>query len=186
MYPIGVKTPQGDPQPLNDFASYAMRFTKWAEQHDAGSWAVIQCHAITGALRFPTPAEVRCMTWEALANGSKGVFWFLYQSEGVGQAMMDGLVDRDFKARPLWDEVARLTRQIAPLTPILAGLKSPREVKQEDPLLMVRKLTNAAGNRNYLIAVNLDTLHARRVKVGGGEVEFEAGGGRLIDISPMP
>ena len=126
------------------------------------------------------------MTWSALANGSKGVFWFLYQSERVGAAMMDGLVDRDFKARPLWDEVARLTRQIGPLTATLAGLRDPQEVKQDDPLLMVRRLTNARGSRNYLIAVNLDTAHARRVKVGGGEVELEAGGGKLFDASPMP
>ena len=185
MYPIGVSTPEGDPKPLKDFASYAIRFTQWAEKHDAGSWAVIQCHAITGNLRFPTPAEVRCMTWSALANGSKGVFWFLYQSERVGQAMMDGLVDRDFKARALWDEVARLTREVAPLTPTLAGLKNPQEVKQDDPLLLVRRLSDSHGG-NYLIAVNLDAKQARRVKIGNREIDLEAGGGTLIEAGPTP
>ena len=125
------------------------------------------------------------MTWSALANGSKGVFWFLYQSERVGAAMMDGLVDRQFNARPLWDEVGKLTREIAPLTPTLAGLRDPEEVKHDDPLLMVRRLSDSQGG-NYMIAVNLDATNARRVKVDGRDVDLEAGGGRLIEPGPTP
>ena len=189
MYPIGVNTPPGDPKPLKEFAAYALRFTRWAEKHNAGSWAVIQCHAITGNLRFPTPAEMRCMTWSALANGSKGVFWFLYQSERVGQAMMDGLVDREFKARPLWDEVGRLTKEIAPLTATLTGLKDPQEVRQDDPLLMVRRLTSSTG-RKFLFVVNLDTNHARTATVRDVgrsiEVRLEPGGGKIYDLPGTP
>src|SRR5207244_467644 len=54
MYPIGVANKPGDPAPLKDFARYADRFAGWAQKHDARSWAVVQCHDITGALRFPT------------------------------------------------------------------------------------------------------------------------------------
>jgi hypothetical protein len=188
-YPIHVRTEEGEAKPLNDFAAHALRFTRWAEKHNAGSWAVVQCHAITGNLRFPTPAEVRCMTWSALANGSKGVFWFLYQSEHVGpQTMMDGLVDRDLNPRPLWDEVAKLTKQIGPVTEALARITDPQEINQDDPLLLVRQLTGP-HRAKFLIAVNLDVLNARvgKLRYAGEtkDVTLEPGGGAMYQL-PLP
>jgi hypothetical protein len=188
MYPIGPGTKPGDVRPLKDFAGYAQRFAGWAKKHDARSWAVIQCHEITGGLRFPTAGEVRCITWSALANGSKGVFWFLYQSEHVGpQTMMAGLVDRNFEPRPLWNEVAKLTAEIGPLTATLADLKSPEAVEQDDPLLLVRRLTDSKG-RKYLIAVNLDATQERTVTVqhdgrAQAPVKLAAGGGALVPVT---
>src|SRR6185437_15551900 len=128
-YPIGAGVKEGDQKPLRDFGNLCQQFTDQAAKHNATPWTVIQCHAITGQLRFPTNAEMRCMTWTALANGQKGIFWFLYQSESVGQAMMDGLVDRQFKSRPLWDEVARLTKELAPLTPVLSDLRDEKKIE---------------------------------------------------------
>jgi hypothetical protein len=164
LYPVGVGNKEGGDKPLREFASGAERFTKWAEENRADSWAVVQCHAITGGLRFPTPAELRCMTYTALATGNKGVFWFLYQSEKVSGGMMDGLVDRQFKPRPLWDEVAKLTKEIEPLTGALATLSNPTALQQDDPLLLTRLLTDHKGAR-YLFAVNLDATKARTVQI---------------------
>ena len=161
MYPLAPGAKEGDAKPLKDFATYADRFAGWAAKHDARSWAVIQCHAITGGLRFPTPAEVRCMTYSSLATGNKGVFWFLYQSEQVGQAMMDGLVDRQFKSRPLWNEVGKLAKELAPLTDTLAKLK-PAPIKLESNADLARTFTDGFGN-TYVIAVNFDTVHAKQI-----------------------
>jgi len=111
-YPIGVGNKKGDIAPLTDFAKVSRQFVEWANQNNARSWAVVQCHEITGALRYPTPAELRCMTWTSLAQGNKGVFWFLYQSEHVGQTLMGGLIDREGKAMPLWREVGRLAKEL--------------------------------------------------------------------------
>src|SRR5262245_33281574 len=86
FYPIGVKTPTGDSRTLQEFARVAGRAAHAAEANGAHAWAVLQCHAITGQLRFPTPAEIRCMTWLSLAAGNKGVFWFLYQTEALNPA----------------------------------------------------------------------------------------------------
>lgn len=161
MYPLAPGVKEGDAKPLKDFATYADRFAGSAAKHDARSWAVIQCHAITGGLRFPTPAEVRCMTYSSLATGNRGVFWFLYQSEQVGQAMMDGLVDRQFKSRPLWDEVGKLAKELAPLAPTLAKLK-PAAAKLESNADLARAFNDGDGN-TYVIAVNFDTLHAKQI-----------------------
>ena len=162
MYPLAPGAKEGDAKPLKDFATYADRFAGCATKHDdARSWAVIQCHAITGGLRFPTPAEVRCMTYSSLATGNKGVFWFLYQSERVGPAMMDGLVDRQFKARPLWDEVGKLAKELAPVAAILAKLK-PDAINLESTADLARAFSDGGGN-TYVIAVNFDTLHAKQI-----------------------
>jgi hypothetical protein len=199
MYPIGPGNKAGDVKPLQDFAMYAQRFTNWAEKANADSWAVIQCHEITGGLRFPTPGELRCMTYASLATGNKGVFWFLYQTERFSaDAIMSGLVDREFKARPLWTEVATLAKEIAPLTPTLAKLKNPTDVAQTDPMLLVRQLTDNTG-REYLFAVNMDATQQRMVHIAqpakrklvqlpsekaieDGAIDLPPGGGALFRV----
>src|SRR4051812_31289699 len=62
-YPIDPSIKEGDATPLRGFANVAALFTKWATEHKADAWGVVQCHAITGQLRFPRPAELRAMTW---------------------------------------------------------------------------------------------------------------------------
>jgi hypothetical protein len=181
-YPLGPDLKVGDAAPLLGFANIAQQFVKWATEHKADSWAVVQCHAITGGLRFPTPAELRAMTWSSLATGNKGVFFFLYQSEAVGQAMMDGLVDKQFKSRPLWDEVAKLTGEIGPLTEILSQLHDPKELKLDDPMLFARTLTDAKGNA-YVIVVNLDATKPHQFKQGDLEpLELQPGDGKLMRV----
>jgi hypothetical protein len=165
MYPFGPGVKEGSAEHLNAFATYAQRFVDWANQAHADSWAVVQCHDITGQLRLPTAGELRCMTYASLATGNKGVFWFLYQSEHVGApTLMGGLVDRDFKPRPLWAEVAKLSEEIAPLTETLAGLKGPTDLPQDDKQLLARLLTDAAGMQ-YVFVVNMDATKARTVRV---------------------
>lgn len=185
-YPFGPATTVGDAEPLRGFANLAGQFTQWADEHKADAWGVVQCHAITGGLRFPTPAEMRAMTWSSLAMGNKGVFWFLYQSESVGKdVMMDGLVDRQFKSRPLWDEVAKLAEQLAPLTPVLARLRDSKEMKTADPMLLARSLVDGQGH-GYTIVVNLDVTKAHSFKLGEGDaLEIPPGDGKLLRV-PKP
>jgi hypothetical protein len=162
FYTVTVASPPaGDLKAIRGFEAGAAASVAEAAQVGADCWAVIQCHAITGIHRYPTPAEVRAMTWVSLGTGCHGVFWFLYQTEHFTPTqVMDGLVDRDFNARPDWDEVARLTKELKPLTPTLLTLKpSPTE----KPTVVRRKsmypLVDAKGNQ-YLIAVNVDPTPA--------------------------
>ena len=181
-YPFGPNAKPGDIDALRGFAQVSAQFQKWGAKNNANAWAVVQCHAITGQLRFPTAAELSAMTWAALAEGNHGVFWFLYQSEAVGQAMMDGLVDRDFKSRPLWDEVSELTGKIGPLTPILSDLRDPKELKTDEPMLLARTLSDSRGN-HYVIVVNLDALNPHSFKQGAAEpLEIAPGDGKLLRV----
>ena len=127
------------------------------------------------------------MTWSALAQGNKGVFWFLYQSEKVGDAMMNGLVDREFKGRPLWREVGRLTRELKPLTAKLAALKDEGELKPQSDMALARKFSTPDG-KQHLIIVNLDTTKDRRIRIDDtfGTHDLLAGGGKLITLAQVP
>ena len=90
---------------MRTFAETIHKASLAAAHGDAEPWAVLQCHAITGNLRFPSPAELRCMTNISLATGNKAIFWFLYQSEWLNKEKsveMPGLVDRDFKSSDRW------------------------------------------------------------------------------------
>jgi hypothetical protein len=162
VYPYGVNTKPGDPAPLQLFKPFAERFVDWAEaaQPDpADAWSVIQCHEITGGLRFPTIAEVRAMSYLSLAAGHRGLFWFLYQTQRVGpQTTMSGLVDRDFNSRPLWDELPALIDEIKPLTPTLARLAPDRSARFEVKGAIAYALRDRAERTLYLFVVNPDTL----------------------------
>ncbi|MBI5705924.1 MAG: hypothetical protein HZC36_02920 [Armatimonadetes bacterium] len=126
-YPLGVNTPVGDEKALKRFEDVAFKAAAGAGFYTADAWAVIQCHAITGSLRYPTPAELRRMTHTALAAGCKGIFWFLYQTEWLDPKKgieMGGLVDGKYQPRALWDEVGRLTAQIRKIAPVLEELEA--------------------------------------------------------------
>jgi hypothetical protein len=168
VYPYGPGNKPGDTGPLNAFLPFAQRFADWAEASEprADAWAVIQCHEITGGLRFPTIGEVRAMSYASLAAGHRGLFWFLYQTQGLGpQTTMSGLVDRDFNPRQLWDELPKLIEEIKPLTPTLSRLRPDRTARYEIDNALCYALRDRADRTLYLFVVNADTVHPRTAHV---------------------
>lgn len=53
--------------------------------------------------REPTPQEARCMAYLGIVHGAKGLFWFTYKPS----------------YEPLWNELAKLNKEITELAPIL-------------------------------------------------------------------
>ena len=168
VYPYGPKDKPGDAGPLKHFTGFAERFADWAEAADppADAWAVMQCHEITGGLRFPTEAEVRAMTYTALAAGHRGIFWFLYQTERLNKdQVMSGLVDRDFRPRPLWKFLPSLIAEIEPITPTLSNLRPERLAKFEVTDGVAYALRDRDTRTLYLFVLNPDTLKPRTAHV---------------------
>ena len=165
-YPFGVNDKIGAQNPLLAYDGVANAACVAAAKYDVPVWAVIQVHSITNGLRFPTPAEVRCMTYIALANGSKGIWWFLYQTEYWNKEhneFMGGLVNGDFKPNPCLPEVGKLTSEINKLVPTLLRLKiAPDAPVRADTIAHVLKDTDG---HVYVFAVNTDTLSARKVTI---------------------
>jgi hypothetical protein len=174
-YPIGVGTPLGDVAAMRDFERVATKAGLACAKTGAASWAVMQVHAITGIHRFPTPGEIRCMTYLALASGSKGLFWFLYQTEYWNKAkgeMMSGLIDTDGDGDARWEEVGRLTKETRALEPTLLRLTPIASPEDTRPHATTHYLKDRKGRR-YVFTVNLDTVSARdvetRIQLPNGE-----------------
>lgn len=60
--------------------------------------------------RFPTHAEIRLMSYQAVVHGAKGLFYFRLHKPSGGTL---------FDAPELWQAVARVSREIKALQPIL-------------------------------------------------------------------
>lgn len=165
-YPVSVHNPVGDPGPMLGFEGAALSASKAGLKNKTPVWAVLQCHSITGYHRFPTPAEIRCMSYLSLAVGCKGIYYFLYQTEYWNKAkneVMGGLVDQNFKGDERWAEIGKLAREIRKLAPTLEELQLAPEAAITANT-SVHVLNDAAGHV-YVFAVNTDTLKARQVTV---------------------
>lgn len=183
FYPVGVSTPVGSSDPMKAFDQACLQAAAAADKHGAPFWAVLQTHAITNIHRFPTPAEIRCMTYLSVANGAKGVFWFLYQTENwdaSSGSVMSGLVDKDFKGDERWEEVGRLAKRLKAIAPVLLKLKPAPEglscVSSDKATLWM------SGNDACIIVLNTDTARKKAVRVSLSG----AAGGFSVDTGATP
>lgn len=166
-YPVSVHNPVGDPKPMLGFEGAALQASLAGLKHQTPVWAVVQVHSITGIHRFPTPAEIRCMSYLSLAVGCKGIYWFLYQTEFWDKArneVMGGLVDENFKGDERWVEVGKLAREIRKLVPTLQQLQLNTNAAVAVTNAQAHVLSDGAG-RVYVFAVNTDTLKPRQITV---------------------
>jgi hypothetical protein len=179
-YPLGRDSETGNPAPLRGFAMTAQNAALVGRKYDAAVWGVIQCHDLASGLRMPSAAEVRCMTWSALAGGSKGIYWFLYQTEWfdpAGNSKMRGLVNEQYQPSDRWDEVAKLTKEISSLSPILTEDLTPiPATKTVDPSTMLLK--NREG-KVYAFVINFDTMKPQKVVAHAAGRE----GGKVVNVS---
>jgi hypothetical protein len=169
MYPYMVGTPVGDLKPLRAFEGVALKATREAQKNNAEAWSVLQCHSITKIHRFPTPGEIRCMSYLSLAVGNKGIFWFLYQTEFWNKEkneVMRGLVDENFKGDDRWEEIGALTKKIKALAPTLMKLKLDDEQPKQEGSASIHTLHDEAG-KAYVFAVNLDIAKSQKIKLRG-------------------
>ncbi len=100
-----------------------------ASAHKIPWWFVVQAHSwnddpsieATHKLREPSPAEIRAMTYLALAYGSTGIIYFMYGSLPEVNAV--GLLDYNEQPTPKFYEVAQLGTEIQKLSPVLLSAK---------------------------------------------------------------
>ena len=87
--------------------------------------------------RLPTPQELRCMTWLALAYGAKGIFYYCFKSRIEDNYYLRGLWRFDNTPRePLFSEVKSLNRVLESIGPALLTLTS-NSVFRSDSVLPI-------------------------------------------------
>lgn len=165
-YTVGVGNKVGDKNPMLLFDSAAASACNNAAKYNVPVWAVIQVHSITHIHRFPTPAEIRCMTYSALSNGCKGVFWFMYQTEYWNKEkneFMKGLVDQNFKGDERWEEIKKLTGEISKLSPTLLNLQLVNNAKVQ--CNGIAHVLKDPSGKLYVFAVNTDTVLPQAITI---------------------
>ena len=151
----------------------------------ASRWNKIWLHdsASTGWWREPSPRELNCMVWLALAYGAKGICYYIYHSSHHYFSMPQwshyvwdvGLTNSsgDIK-RPIWNTVKSINSELTDIGPILAGLTSDTVFKsgQIPKNCFIKSLSADLlhigvfhdDNYHYFIIVNRDCLPGKSLE----------------------
>ena len=86
-------------------------------------WIVLQAFAKENVWRYPRPVELRYMTYNAMARGVKGYFFFIYQTLPHHPERLRGLVDAQFEPCEIYTEVRLLTERLQRLAPTLLTMR---------------------------------------------------------------
>ena len=76
-------------------------------------WMVIQYFPLTRAGGWPTEDELRAMSWMAIVEGARGLFYWSFGARGL--AWVKDASERERR----WQELVRVTREIKALEPVL-------------------------------------------------------------------
>src|SRR5262249_3568144 len=76
-------------------------------------WMVLQFFPLTGAGGWPNEDELRAMSWMAIVDGARGLFYWSFGTRGLAWVK-----DRAERERH-WQALVRVTREIKMLEPVL-------------------------------------------------------------------
>ncbi|WP_311270654.1 beta-galactosidase [Sphingobium sp. WCS2017Hpa-17] len=82
------------------------------------------------------PGETRAMAWQAIGHGADGILYWQWRNALNGQETMHGsILGPDGKPLPVYEEVAKIGREMAKATPVIAGTApvSPVAILQDYP-----------------------------------------------------
>ncbi len=191
IYPHLRATP---PDTLGNFLPSLDRFLKAARGN--APWAVLQAFAVPdpNSWRYPTPGELRAVTYLSLAAGARGVFYFIYQ---YMPTYLHGLTEigPDFTLRrqPLFAPTAALAQELKTLAPLLLSLNASGPAPALVGDARAGSFATAAGKPVLIVA---STQPARTVTARvpttvptwtdalTGETVAAAGGALTIPLAP--
>ncbi len=129
---------------------------RYADANSLPYWMVVQTCAKPGGMRYPTPAELRVMTWLSIAHNAKGMFFFLYNSN-TQEESLQGLVDTNLKPVPLYEAAGDLAKELKRLAPILLAVRPAASIAATQAAVDVQTFTDSGGS-HYVFATNLNVL----------------------------
>ncbi len=151
-------------------------------------WTVIQFFRMSPLSHFPTEQEIHDMSWMAITEGARGVFYWSYGLRGLEWGTKDPVLRQS-----RYDELVNVTRRISALEPVLLAPDSPvLSANSASGTVIIREKDLKDGNR-YVISYNhsddsIDasfTLRrpARAVSVDGESrsIALDRGGSRFKD-----
>jgi hypothetical protein len=110
--------------------------------------------------RMPEPVELRLEVFAALAHGAKGIFYFLYQSEG----WVHGLRDADYRPTALLDEARRINAKVQAMGAVLLAIERDDAHRPRASDGEAFAYTDPDGGR-YVFALNTDVFEERPIEI---------------------
>ncbi len=132
-------------------------------------WVILQSFGMaewksTEGYRFPTPAELRLMTYEAIAEGARGIIYFAYNAIPEKFKMM---ADPWGNPNPLFKETGSLAKKLIPVCGRLLDcvVDSDSQILCTNPQILTGTLYDPMRKVRYLVAVNtnLKTSHTAKL-----------------------
>jgi hypothetical protein len=154
-------------------------------------WTVIQFFRMSSLSHFPTERELHDMSWMAITEGARGLFYWSYGLRGLDWGKPDPLVRQN-----RYDELVNVTRGISALEPVLLAPDGPVLSANSASGIVITKEKNIRDGSRYLISYNHSgdavgatfTLDrpARSVSVYGENrsIVLDPGGSKFKDSYP--
>ena len=112
-------------------------------------WTVIQFFKLSRWSHFPTEQELHDMSWMAIAEGARGVFYWSYGLRGLDWGKPNPALRQQ-----RYDELVNVTREISTLEPVLLAPDSPVISANSAAGIVVSKDKDLKDGRRYLISYN--------------------------------
>jgi O-antigen ligase len=144
--PYPITKPGGD----NDLAMVGewTRLGQDAVMRSRPVWTVLQYFPVTKAAGWPTRDELRTMSWMAIVEGAKGLFYWSFGARGLG--WVKGTAEREQR----WQDLVTVTKEIKALEPVLLAPDAP-VVARESSGGAIRMLgKRMPDGTRYLFAYN--------------------------------
>ncbi len=123
------------------------RLGQEAVQRSRPLWMVIQYFPLTSAAGWPTREELRAMSWMAIVEGARGLFYWSFGTKGL--AWVKDPREREQR----WQDLVQVTKEIKALEPVL--LAEDTAVLAGEPGEAVRALgKRGPDGARYLFAYN--------------------------------
>ena len=148
-------------------------------------WMTLQAyHWLDDRGRFPTPHELRFMTYDAIIHGTKGIVYFFYNKcrKTPGSSTYFSPKDRLYTPE-FWEGLKKVAAELRELTPVLVSSDVHDYVRSDQPEDKLAMLVKATDNGTYILVENKTNkqlgnvgfkfLSGESVKAKAVEVMFE-------------
>jgi hypothetical protein len=112
-------------------------------------WVVIQFFRTTMLSHFPTEQELHDMSWTAITEGARGVFYWSYGLRGLDWGKRDPVLRQQ-----RYDELVNVTKGISALEPVLLAPDSPVLSANSASGTVITKEKDFKDGSRYLISYN--------------------------------
>lgn len=153
-YPLPISS-RARPEDFDTFIQDIESISQRADSLGLPFWLIVMGYAPIRLHGLPTPEEMRCQMYLAIACGVKGIFYFMYQSSGG----IIGLTDYELNPTERYEALGRLFAELKTMESLfLKWRRTTPWVTSSLNYCEVRTFVDDVGI-NYIVVVNKDCIN---------------------------